>query len=122
LRALQGKTKRSNVNNLYCKFNTLPIGLLFKYSLLLLVYRCNFVKSSVPKVIHNMFISNLKFHNYHTRSSLEIHLFHNSRSSLNSYVFLASTYWNNIPNSIKQCNNFSSFKVNLKKYLMLQDN
>ena len=111
LRALQGKTKRSNVNNLYCKFNTLPIGLLFKYSLLLLVYRCNFVKSSVPKVIHNMFISNLKFHNYHTRSSLEIHLFHNSRSSLNSYVFLASTYWNNIQILLSKVITFQVLKL-----------
>ena len=66
LRALQGKPRHYPVSLLYSNFNTLLICLILY--LLDIVYRCNNIKSSIPSVIHSMFVLNDFVHHFNTKS------------------------------------------------------
>ena len=121
LRVLQNKPRDYPVTSLYANFNTLPMNLLFKYVLLILVYRCMNISSadSLPIVVKNMFVLNSNIHGHSTRAQSNIHLFKNSCSnSLGSGTYLGSSLWNDMPLSLKNSRNLVAFKKNLKPYLL----
>ena len=120
LRALQNKPRDFPVKCLCLNYNTLPINSLFNYVLLNLVYRCynKSTTDALPSVISNMFVLNSAIHHYNTRSRLNIHLFHNCSSSVDSRVFHGSALWNDTPDSIKSCNTLAAFSKKLKLHLL----
>ena len=89
LRALQGKLRHYPVNLLYSNFNTLPVHDQFTVSLLTLVYRCTYIKFSIPPVVYSMFILHNIIHNHSTRSHNLFALNHNFSSSAGSNIYLA---------------------------------
>ena len=60
LRVLQNKPRRTSLYELYSKFNTLPVNLLFKLFALKLLHRCLYNKRAVPKVISSLFTQVLR--------------------------------------------------------------
>jgi len=123
LRSLQDKSREYPVSLLYSNYNTLPVNLLFKFVILTLVHRCyhNQVNDCLPCVIRDMFILNRDVHSHNTRSSSQIHLFHNTSNCTGPYVLLGSVIWNNLTESLKLCRSLSAFKKNLKVYLGQSD-
>jgi len=117
LRALQNKPRRYPVSLLYSNFNSLSIQNLYKFFLLLLVYKLHSVKYSIPPVICSMFVSNANVHSHNTRSRSFLHLNHNISTSSGSIVFYASTLWNHIPQQLKIARSITLFKKELKLFL-----
>ena len=72
---LQGVPRRTANKELYVKFNTLPADLLFKYHILLFVYKCVNRAEIVPVVFHNSFAQNASIHSHNTRFSSDLHMY-----------------------------------------------
>jgi hypothetical protein len=118
LRVLQEKQRRYPVHQLYLNFKAMSINNAFKFSILKLMYKCYYMKSTVPSVIHSLFTLNNSLHDHNTRSNALYHMYHNFSAKSGSGVFLASYLWNSLPVSVRQCNSFPIFKKKLKLHLM----
>ena len=78
------------------------------------------MQNSLPDVICNMFTLNSNIHQYDTRSSNSLHLFHNSSSVGTSYIYFAACLWNNLPKSIKESVSINCFSEELKSHLRME--
>jgi len=75
LRILQGKTRRSNVLDLYESYNTLPLPQQHQFSVLVFVHKFVHHRDTLPDIFHNYFTLNSSVHNYATRQKDGLHLF-----------------------------------------------
>lgn len=68
-----------------------------------------------PPCFTNMILRNEDIHHYNTRSSKDIHL---SMQPKRSVQFLPVSAWNDLPEDLKNCLNYSKFKRMLKNLLL----
>lgn len=111
LRVLQDKPRRTHLSELYCNYNTLPVNLLFHLYTMKLIHRCTYDPVNVPKVINDLFISGSTLHSHNTRSCSNFTLQNNINH--NSISYYGPSNWNKLPLLLK---NQSSLYLFMKQY------
>ena len=83
------------------------------------VFIHNWLNDRLPKIFSTLFSFRLNSHNHHTRyaTNLSYPLFRLSTSQ-NTIPFSAPNFWNKLPHNLKQHTSLSSFKSNLKKFML----
>jgi len=122
LRILQHKPLLTRSIDLYSSYNTLPVGKLFQFQILLHAYKLLFCPELLPSIFYFNNLTNTNFHSHNTRSKLDFHrtTFNTTAGSKISYQ-LCSKYWNSLPLSLKNINNLRSFKHDVKVFLLSND-
>ena len=119
LRILQHKPRRFNTIDLYKNYNTLPIDLLYKLSILKLIHRCLYHQTALPSVINKLFIKNDSVHHHNTR---RMHSFHLKRDcSRKSIEYIGPSLWANLPLNIAECSSEVAFITSCKSHLLVNN-
>ena len=119
LRTLQNLSRFSNVKQLYIKYNTLPLQLMYKFYLSKLIYKCLNNIYPVSNIMRSMFNLNVASHRFNTRLSGTNHLYIRSDTAFyKSSVFNSCLIWNNIPILIRNANSLNSFAKLYKSHLI----
>jgi hypothetical protein len=97
--------------------NILPLDKLYKYHLSLFAY--NFVNFSVPTSIHELLSTQRSTTTLNTRSSMHLPIhFHLHRVSKMGIKYNMSRMYNTLPTFLHQIPSYSSFKSQLKLFLL----
>ena len=84
-----------------------------------MTYKC--MNKLVPNYLCQKFVTRSEISNRVTRQSKQLHkpLYRTSKAQ-KSFLYRASTIWNDLDDSLKFSTTVQSFKCNLKKKLLLQ--
>lgn len=120
LRTLQNMPFLTPINDLLRNYNVLPVCDYFKLECCKLMFKCVYSRNTMPIEIYNKQITNFS-HNYSTRGSRN-HLAYIDRSdqfngNIPIYSNNIKSLWNNLPISIRNCNNYSKFISACVSYL-----
>jgi hypothetical protein len=120
LRLLQNKPRMSNVKELYLTYNTLPVNLLHKLSVLKLMHLVIYNSNSLPSVFRNLFVTNSDIHSYNTRFAHNFNVqLSRCKSSIN---VVGPSLWCQLPSNARDCPNFSKFSKVCKEVLIKEIN
>ena len=120
LRLLQNKPRMSNVKELYLAYNTLPVHLLHKLSVLKLMHTVIYHSNSLPSVFRNLFVTNSDIHSYNTRFSHNFNVqLSQCKSSINVF---GPSFWCKLPSNARDCPNYSEFSKICKDVLVKEIN
>jgi hypothetical protein len=121
LRILQNQNLSVPVQELYSKYNTLPIAELHVQQLLVVVHKYLYHPELLPPAYmkNNYFVTNNQVHSYDTRSSKDLYI-HNYSTTFGKRDIRckAAALWNNLPPSLKEFSSERLFKQRLKKFLL----
>ena len=107
IRIINGSTYFAHTNPLFLSLNILKLNDVAFYFICVHMYK-NLDKYDT-----------LGNHGYNTRNASNLRSnFHRLTSSQRSFDYIGPTYWNKLPVDIRRSNKLSSFKFNLKKYLI----
>jgi len=116
-RIVTRQSKRDSISQILKDLHWLPIQQRITFKVLCLTFKC--VNGSAP-----VYLSDLIQVYAPTRSlrSSSQHLLAEQRSSTKlygerSFAFAAPKWWNTLPNELRKCTNYVSFKRQLKTYL-----
>ena len=119
LRILLSANFETPVIELYNSFRLLPIPLLYESKMLIFMFNSLHNSHNLPEVFKDYFKSNSTVHKYNTRQSSNLHLdCVSSNVGQRQTKFYASKCWNSLPQELKEFTNISSFKKNIRKYLL----
>lgn len=107
LRNLQNVHYRYPTKDLYSNYNTLPVSVLFHFTLCKLMFKCVHTPSSMPPVICNKLCFNRNIHSYSTRNRNDFHFLNSDIHS--DPLTIATHIWNKLPVNIKFCTNYNQF-------------
>ena len=111
LRILQHRPPRTNSDELYRSYNTLPINKLFQFQLLLHAHNIFFNLINLPTIFHPARLINSDIHSHYTRSSLDFHREStNSRFGTKTSTNLGRKFWNSLPVTLKNQPSVNLFK------------
>jgi len=120
LRILQNAATRTRTIDLYKDYNTLPLHLLHNYQLLLLVDKFVHHVDQLPSVFKEYFIQNKLIYDYDTRENYNMHIIAPYTLYGKRLVkYKASQLWNSLPENLKLLQSTSTFKSDLKNYLLM---
>ena len=111
LRILQQKNFRSHAADLYSKYNSLPVNLLFKFNISVLMHKCLNNIETLPAIFQNYIAQNNIIHNQDTRSKNALHVPQvNKTFGTRATNITGVRIWNSLPISITSITNLYSFK------------
>ena len=117
IRAICQLEFNAHTNDYFKNLNILKFSDLFKINLC--TSRFKQIKNPRSYAISTRFVRNDDFHSYLTRnrSNFATPLYFRS-SSQSCYLYQASVEFNNLPSSLRECSSLSSFRKNMKKFLI----
>ena len=119
LRTLQNVDRYSNVKDLYCNYNTLPVNMLSKLRISKLVFKSLHCQEAMASSTSRLFRLNQACHGYPTRISTSNYLYKKSnRAFYSSFINTCCTIWNDIPEQIRNCASIGTFTITYKKFLL----
>ena len=115
LRVMLGVPLETSLTFLYANFDTLPLRLLHQFVICKLIYRCIYMKATVPVIIQDIFNCNVTIHHHATRSQTCSLLYRYTNDGYsNSYSHYVCTIWNHLPVNIRIITSLSTFIKLLK--------
>ena len=109
---------RAHVNDMLCKLNWKNLNDRSHFNLILLVHKC--LTESAPDYLKDMFNYVHNLHACGTRSSSNLHLYHNkvrTEAGKRTFHYRGTTVWNSLPSHLKSINNSDVFKQALANFI-----
>jgi len=115
LRILQNQNFRSSVNDLYTRFNTLPLPLLFKFQILQIMHKFNHFPKLLPLIYSRYFNVSSEIHSHNTRRCKDLHqYFIKTATGSRSLKILGPKLWNLQPTCLKLKMSINVYKIHVK--------
>ena len=116
LRTLQNINRYHKTKDLYLNFNTLPLSLLFKFSILKIIFKCVHLPDCTPTIILSKLQFHKDIHSYATKSQGDFHFSNDNPTG--DPLTIGTQLWNFLPRELKSPMPFIKFKKLLKTSLM----
>ena len=119
IRLCAGGGFRDPTDPLFFRFKTLKVDDINTLQIALFMYR--FQSNQLPETFDNIFRLNSAIHKYPTRISTDIHLFNPvTKLAHRSIRHAGPDTWNSIPLNVRRSLTISSFKLELKKTILIK--
>ena len=119
LRILQFKTLLTRNDDLYKKYNSLSIPVLFQFQCLNFIHKIKYFPSLMPPVFKKYVVENCNIHCHDTRSCTDLHRFQNNFNvGHKSLKVKGAQLWNTLPQHLKERSTINKFKKELRFYLI----
>jgi hypothetical protein len=117
LRTLQFADMRTNISDLFKRYNALDVKCLFEYRLCLFVFKFLHYSNMLPLPFVHYFMQNFSVHLHHTRSSANLFVQRfNSNHGMRTLHYRAAVTWNRLPPVLKINVSLSMFKRQLLSF------
>jgi hypothetical protein len=111
LRIVQNRDIKTNVQELYRKYHTLPLDQLFVMHVLLFMYKLKHLSNALPQCFGNLIISNADVHLHATRQCEDFSIYrYKSNYGSRCLAYLGAKLWSTLTFAAKNCNNIKLFK------------
>lgn len=108
---------RDHTEHHFKSLKILPLKDLYQYNISTVTYKYH--KGILPIPLQNIFTQNLDYHNYNTRNRLKLVTpKHKSAIYHRSIMHMGPHTWNQIPEEIRNINNYNTFRKKCKEYLL----
>jgi len=104
---------------LFLECKLLKVNSVYEYAIAIFMYK---IKNDLsPKCMKEYFSINSDIHSYNTRQASLYHVpnYRNDKCQV-SIKYQGPTIWNNIPEDIRNSSSLNSFKIHVKRYLLIK--
>ena len=104
---------------LFLECKLLKVNSVYEYAIAIFMYK---IKNDIsPKCMKEYFSINSDIHSYNTRQASLYHVpnYRNDKCQV-SIKYQGPTIWNNIPEDIRNSSSLNSFKIHVKRYLLIK--